>query len=356
MRPTSFLALSLVAASAGAVVLGVGAGVARAEPDLDETPLPRPVRLENVRRPGTQSCADAETIGYAISARGPRNLLDPAAPARLIVTLSRQGIKYTATAEVRDAEGASVWMRPFTPLYSCDVLVMDIGLVVGERFRPPRLAPVAPVEPAAPPPPPAPAPPKLEPPPPAALAPPKLEPPPAPRAEPLRLNLGIAGALALRTTEPVPAFNLVTDAGFRFRSFSAAVEFRWTPPQVTEVDTTGDAWISAQQFSEAIVPCGHFRAFFYCGLAQVTEVVWRTSPGIMPPPWTMIAAATGTRLGGDVPLPWWERRFAVRLSADVLVTLHHAVIHVNNDSPQAWSTPDLTVALGAGFVTDLKLK
>jgi len=66
--------------------------------------------------------------------------------------------------------------------------------------------------------------------------------------------------------------------------------------------------------------------------------------------------ATGARLGADLPWRWWGRRFAVRLSADVLGTLHDAAFLVNDGHPATWTTPGLTVVLAAGFGADLKLK
>src|SRR6185503_10177698 len=101
---------------------------------------------------------------------------------------------------------------------------------------------------------------------------------------------------------------------------------------------------------------GHFRALFYCGIGQVMEVVGKGSPGVMPSSITLISVATGTRLGVDVPWPWWGRRFAVRLSADVLGTLHDAAFHVVGRSQPTWTTTGLTVGLNAGLAADLHLK
>lgn len=96
---------------------------------------------------------------HAINARmASRDLFDPNAAARLVVTFNRAGIKYGATAEVFDEKGNSVWKRAFVPLRQCDVLVGDIGVAVASRFdfpappAPEAPAPAAPVNtpPAAP--------------------------------------------------------------------------------------------------------------------------------------------------------------------------------------------------------------
>jgi hypothetical protein len=299
----------------------------------DEPKLPDVMRLEYTHS-AAKSCPAQEMLEDAVVVAAGRDPFKRDAAAFLRVTISRRGALYHADLEVRDGAGSVVFTHPFKPLRSCDSLVQDVGFVIGDRLRAP-----SPIPPSSPPP---------------APAPPKLEPPPAPRAAPLRLNLGIAGALALRTAAPVLGFNLAAGVGLRWRSFSGALEFRWTPPQEAAVDASGRAWGSAMQFTGGIVPCGHVRAFFACGLGQITAVVWQGAPGTMLQSLTLPAAAAGARLGGDVPLPWWGRLFALRLSADALVTLRHAAIYVDGSdgSPLVWTTPGLTVALGVGFVTD----
>jgi hypothetical protein len=101
---------------------------------------------------------------------------------------------------------------------------------------------------------------------------------------------------------------------------------------------------------------------FYCGVGQVIAVVAKGAPGIMPQSISAWSAATGARVGADLPLPLWGRRFGVRLSADVLATLRDVELRFGDDmktamdAPPAWTTPRLTMAFSAGFVTDLRLK
>ena len=64
-----------------------------------------------------------------------RPVIDRNAPARLIVTMTRKGDRFAATTEVRDDQGITVYTRQFEPLRSCDNLIIDIGVVLGERFR-----------------------------------------------------------------------------------------------------------------------------------------------------------------------------------------------------------------------------
>jgi hypothetical protein len=94
----------------------------------------------------------------------------------------------------------------------------------------------------------------------------------------------------------------------------------------------------------------------------VTAVVGKGDPDTTPLSIIDVSAATGARLGVDL-LPVWQHRFALRLSAELLVTFRDVTIHLADASPMsasnapaAWTTPRLTVAFGAGIVTDLRLK
>jgi len=310
-------------------------------------PLPRFVRLEYIH-PAGKGCPEQAVLEDAVLVAARRDPFNRVAPALLRVTIAPHGHLYAATLEVRDGDGGVIWTRPFDPLSSCGSAVQAAGFLMGSLLRDP---------------PPAPAPSPAPVPPPAPAVPLKREAPAPPRSEPLRLNLGIASALAIRTTAPEAGFNLVADAGLRVRSFSIAGEFRWTPPEVADVDTAGLARVHVMQFSGGVVPCGHFRALFYCGVGQVIAVVGMGAPGVDPRSVTTPSAATGTRIGVELPLPVWGRRFAVRLSADVVVTLLDVAFHFGDpmeanamSTPPAWTSPRLVLGFGAGFKTDLHLK
>lgn len=337
LRHTSCLAPVLVAASAGAAVLGVGVGVARAEPTSNDRPLPRSVRLEYERGPGAQSCPDAETIEYVISARVPRDRLDPAAPARLAVTISRQGIKYKAMVEVFDAEGASVWTRPFTPLNSCNMLVRDIGLIVGDRFRVPPPAPV--------PPPPSPTP--------DVLSPPRER--PAPPAAPWRF--GGSAALAIETT-PARLYPILTvDGGRQWRRTSDWVisgslgALLALPASVT---TSGEhVEISTTQFVGVLAPCAHYRVYFGCVVLELGAFFASSSNIKNPNTDASFWAAAGPRLGVEWPVPQVPR-LALRFFGDLPVTLHAAWAFVGEDRvgdyQLKWESPPVAVVLNLGVV------
>lgn len=341
-RRTSFLTRMLVAAPAGAAVLGIRVGIARAGPGLDDRPLPRSVRLEYVRGPGAQGCPDAETIEHVISARVPHARFDPAAPARFIVTISRQGIKHKATVEVRDAEGASIWMRPFTPLKTCNMLVLDIGLMVGERFSLPPPAPAAPAEPT---------------PPPQSPKPDLLSPPPerlAPQA--VRWRLGGSAALALGTTPSrlSPALTVV-DGGRDWRlspdwGISGSLGARLIPSAGATPSSTRE--VSTTQFIGVLAPCAHRGVYFGCLVLELGALfasISNTKNGIETSFW----AAAGPRLGVEWPVPSVPR-LALRFFGDLPVTLHATTLVVryrSGEERQEWKSPPVAGALSFGFVT-----
>jgi hypothetical protein len=336
LQHTSFLALALVAVSAGTVILGV----ARADPASNDRPLPRSLRLEYERGPGAQRCPDAETIENVLGARIPRDRLDPAAPARLVVTISRQGIKYMATAEVFDAEGASVWTRPFTPLHSCDVLVMDIGIIVGERFRVP---------------PPAPAPPAPSPPP----SKPDVPSPPRERLATPAARLRVGGSLGLAIgttpTKLSPIFPAV-DGGGQLQLtpdwvLSGSLGARLILPASATV--SGEpAEATTTQFVGVLAPCAHYRVFFGCMTFELGAFFASSSNMYTTGSQTSLWAAAGPRLGVEWPVPQVPQ-LALRFFGDLPVTINAVRLvarYQMEEELQLWKSPPVAGAMSLGFV------
>lgn len=309
----------------------------------DEAPLlPRYMRLEYLR-PVRRSCPEQDQLEDAVIANAKRDPFKADARAILQVTIARgKPSGYGASVELRDDAGKVVLDRPVAPVRSCDGLVQDLGFLIGDMLR-------LHSEPA--PAPPQPAPPAL-----ASAPPTKDETPPRPAsvANPLRLNLGIAGAVAIRTDTPAAGFNLVVNAGLRWRAFSGAVEFRWTPPEVADVDWMRGSWLRVKQYSEGVVLCGHVAAVvspFFCGAGHLTEAPVSASPGIVLPRMAELDVAAGGRIGADLPFPWWERHVGVRLTADVLGTLWHTKLQSVGQSVPTWTPAPLTIRLGPDGVT-----
>jgi hypothetical protein len=330
------------------------------------------IRLTYILGPGTKSSPPEQTLHDEVARRMGYDPFVPDAADRVVTTLRVSARSSTATVEFHDT-GDHRWDdTTFTiPDNNCMALVTGAAIYISYMFAPFALPPST----AAPPAPPAPAPPAPAPsppaaaPPPSSAPPPKVEaPPPPPRSEPLRLNLGIAGALALRTAPAPFAFNLMVGAGLRYKSFSGALEFRWTPPEVAAVDLSGRELVRVKQYAGGLLPCGHYRALFYCGVVQVSAVHAAVTGKVTPDdishssPSINVSAATGARFGADL-LPVWQHRFALRLSADLLLTVRDVTIRLYdaptmgpNTAPAGWTTPRMVVALGVGIVTDLSLK
>jgi hypothetical protein len=271
--------------------------------------LPRALRLDYTLGPGTTRCPTSKTMADAVLAKMSFDPFVKDAPARIVVTIRRQGILHKGHAEIVDAEGKVRWSSDIADEF-CFLVTDALALSIGIQFAslPP---PTPPLPPPSSPPAPAPAP---------RTPPAPLTPAISPRPQGLRFGLGLSGALAVRTAAPTFAFDLRGDAGLRWRALSIDGELRFAPP--AGVDASGGTQAAVSQISGGIVPCGHFQAFFLCGVAQVTAVM---VTGIHDPgdSATVFTGATGPRVGKDVPL--WGR-FALRVSADLLATLHPVVI------------------------------
>lgn len=364
--------LVLVAVLTGAEVLGVGVARADPEPKLepDPRPLPRPVRLEYVR--GPQSCPEEDTIKYLLDARVGFDLLDPTAAARLTVTMSRQGIKYKATVEVHDAEGASVWSRPFVPLFNCNMLAMDIALILGVRFRRPPPDPPEPAEPS-------PSPPSSAPPLPVPLPPPRppLSPSPPPSASPPRRPTGriaasggpgfgvapadVAAVMNLEAGAQwklIPGWIISSSVGVRFSPHASALR----PLQLSRAQVE----VGSTLLTSALAPCLHrhirFGWFFGCvglelgGLSGSGTGVRRPADAVT------FWAAVNPRLGVEVPLATLPfprfAELALRIFGDMPVPLYHPKALVGEGrsmsdgrSTSVWRTPAVTGAVSVGLVT-----
>jgi hypothetical protein len=55
-------------------------------------------------------------------------------------------------------------------------------------------------------------------------------------------------------------------------------------------------------------------------------------------------------------LPFWDHLFAVRLSADLRVTVHDVALYFDPMKPPFWTIPRVIGGLNLGFSTDIRLK
>jgi hypothetical protein len=367
------------------------AGVARADPDPEpeERPLPRPVRIERMLGPGVgkRSCADAEAIGHGIAAHITpyQDPFDPNAAARLTVTFTREGIKYGATVEVRDEQGVSVYNRLFTPLRQCDVLVGDIGIVVGSRFSSP--APPAPAAPAPTTPTTSTSAPSGE----TAKDPtvpsreatkagalPVVRPPPAneePKSQPPRwaLRAAASGGVSRGGSPAQVEAVLNLEGGGHWRltpdwMLSASLGMRYSPrayaPMLAAM-AEDQAEVGTSLITGALVPCLHrkiaFLWAFGCVGVEVGQLGSKATRLGNSATAKALWAAIDPRLGIEVPLisPSRPRRsqVAVRVSGELPVPILRRPVLVedgpsmSSDKPsEVWATPPVAGSVNLGLV------
>lgn len=310
-----------------------------ADPPRPST-FPRFVRFDYVRPPN-RYCPAAKMMQDAIGGGMSYDPFVEPADGSLVVTIRHEAQTYRVHAEIRDLAGKALWTRDQEGVECVPMMAgmsFSISMALSSSTATATATAPTPAQPAEPPPK-RPDPPSVSPAPPKPAKLPSLPPP-----ERLRFALGVSGALAMRTADPLLAGQLVADAGIRWRAFSMAGELRWTLPMSVE---SGQA--SATEVTGGLVPCEHLPAFFVCGVAQVTAVVGMPAQSLMLPSDQGLTAALGARLGKVWPA---SGSVAARTSVDLLGTLHQVAIHYD-DRPVGWTTPGITIAVGAGFVMGL---
>ena len=309
--------------------LGAFTGVlVTAAPVLAQVPpsLPRTARLEYTRGTGAESCPDEQGLRDAVAAQTPRELFSPDAPARLIVAITRSGRRYQGQLELRDSVGAVLWTRAFPPTASCEGLVEDVGIAIRVELVP-RL-PRAPEAPAV-----------VPPPPPPPSSPALLPPPPTEKPSPLWVRFGV-GLGASFAVAPAPAFNLAADVGVRWSFFSASLEGRWAAPAGIDLD---GGHLSTSLLGGALVPCGHYRWLFGCGVLALGRLSGEAAAVDHPQVGAAFHAAAGARLGVEFPL---LAHFALRVSGEALGTIQPVTFRF--EGQPRWATRSVSGGLAAG--------
>jgi len=330
------LRLGSILASCAAVALDAAA--------VDAAEMPHTLRLEYSRARGAESCPDEVVFRSLVAYEyGNYQVFSPDAPTRLTVTFRRKAGRLEGYMEARDdPTGALVWERTMGARQGCDDLAEELAFLISFYFLPPPAPPPAPPPPPPAPelPPPAPAPTAPPAPPPPRAAPPPAPPPPAP----LRLTLGLAASLTLKTTAPIAAGSLAADAGFRWRSLGISAEFRCTPPAVVATDRAGRMQVTAVQLTGGVVPC-YEGTLLVCGIAEATVALPKAAPPLVLTPTPTVGVALGGRVGKDIQLAGWPVAF--RVTGDILGTLHDAAGSYNGRSP-TWYAFGLAVVAGVG--------
>jgi hypothetical protein len=90
-----------------------------------------------------------------------------------------------------------------------------------------------------------------------------------------------------------------------------------------------------------VVPCGHVRSLLACALVSVGTLQGAGEQVDQPRQESTFFAATGARLGAEIPL---VKRLYLRVHLDLLATLTRTTLHL--DDKAAWITPPLSGDLG----------
>lgn len=284
-------------------------------------------RLDYTRGPGAEGCADASGLRGSVAAVMGYDPFAPpgAAGGPLVrVAITRQGPSFVAVMEHRDAGGRVLWSRPPLADPDCHKLLGAMSVAITIALDPA----------ATPAPPPAPMPSPDEPPIPSPA-------PPAPSKRP-DVRIGVRGALALGAA-PSPTAAITADLGVGWPFFSIALEGRADIPASGTVDN--GARLRTSILAGSIVPCGHYRWFFGCGVVSV-GALRATAPEVTKPAEASgILLAVGLRAGVE----WPEAGvIALRVSGDAMVTAHPMAARV--DAVPVWRTPPFTGLIGAGAV------
>jgi hypothetical protein len=330
-------------------ILAPCAAVALAAAPVRADELPHALRLEYIRGPGAETCPDENSFHTLVFMQyGSYDVFKANAPTRFVVTFRRNAGRLEGNmVATDDASGALVWKRTVPARSACAGLAEELAFLISFYFLAPK--PPAPPAPAMPPPAvlePATPPPAAPPPVPAPPAAPPRSAPARPPPEPLRLTLGLAGALTLKTAPPIFSGSLSADAGIRWGSASLTAEFRWTPASVLTTDETGRAQVRAMQYVGALVPCYHGGAFV-CGLAEVLIVSPQALPPVVLRSVPEVGFALGARVGKDLQLAGWPVAF--RVTGDLVATLY-SVAARSRGSFAAWSALGLAATAGLGVV------
>jgi hypothetical protein len=313
-------------------------------------PLPRSMRLEYTRAPGAERCPDEQSFRNVAEGQMSYPPFSPDASARLVVTLQRKGRLYQGRMELRDGAEAMLWERDMDAFADCRELIDFLALSAAVHLDPVPLPKPAPtpassklestVEPA---------PPLVSAKPPAPVR-PSTPVKPAVTVERSSSRLaGFAGAgIAVGFgVAPTTALGLTLNGGARWSFLSLALEGRaYLPAQ--GLSEGGTRVVSIAQYTGALVPCGHWRIAFGCGL-----VALGAQEGTFPATErtrSRVFAAGGLRVGVEIPIPIpMVKPLSLRLSGDVLLTPYASRFRVV-DLPQ-WETPPVSGALGAGLFT-----
>ena len=303
------------------------------------------VRLIYERR-GMKGCPEEQVFRDVLRARMSYDPFYPDAETRLVVTVRRKGQAYRGRAELRSSEGAVLWPRELGPFADCQSLVEGLGLAVsikldpggseGPTAPPPLIAAAAVAVAAA-----------------ASEEDEAVEPAPAPRAAERKarpwITTGASMVLGLGVA-PRPALGVAVESGLRLTSWPEALwvafEVRGFPPAEGHADV-GTKLVRTWRLTGAVIPCGHWRMLFGCGVLEM-GTIWGTI-GPSATGHSQTAQLFHFSAGGRAGAEWRAlEHLTLRVSGDVLLSPLRPTLRIEG-VPQ-WATPLFSGAFQAGLV------
>jgi hypothetical protein len=323
----------------------------------DEPPR-EAVRLSYDVGPGLKTCPPEQTLHDEVARRMGYDPFTPDALDRIVATLKRSPRGLTATVERFDSKDVPQWQpKTYDMKSDCALLVQQLAIYISFRFLPfavppqpaPRASSPSAVSPTAPPPTPPP-----PPSPPSSPAPPRppLAPPPSSPSRAFAIELGL-GPLAAFGFAPGPTFAGALHVGFRWPSFSIAVEPRADAPAASSVDRLPSVTIGTFMLGGSVVPCWYKpplaawpRLFFMiCGVLTTTAVLGH-SEGIPSARKDVdVYVGAGPRAGLELML---GSRFIGRFYGDALVSIKPAQARLGG--MEVWRSAPVTGDVGGAFL------
>ena len=295
------------------------------------------MRLEVSRGPGAETCPGDEVLHDVLASRMSWDPIDPAAPARMLASLSKRGRVFMGHVEIRSAAGATLWQRELDPLADCSSVVEGLGFVAALRLDPAgppagrsatsTTSPIASASPSASP----------------TLASPTIVAPPALPIESWpKIQIGLAGGVGFGVS-PAPVAGMgALSIGARWPILSIELEARAFP--ISSGAGSSGASITTGLFVAAAIGCGHWKALAGCGVLDV-GALRATAPADHPVTAVVASVRAGVRGGVELPL---SEVLAIRVTGDALLPFQRPGLKL--DGATVWTAPIVSGGVQGGIV------
>jgi hypothetical protein len=285
------------------------------------------VTLKYLRSPASASCPGPDVLRAQVAERLRYDLVSAEAPEHLAVRIERWNGRYRATGEIRDHDGRVVYTPGKVEDPSCDQAVKNMAILLAVHFtRPRQVSPT--VAPPAPPP---------------ARAPPPSRLPPG---QPVQLQYGLAGAVAINLAPTVvggPAWFV----GARLSSVSVEIEGRALFAPVFHANGIP---MQASVMTGAVSACLHAGVLFGCARFELGALRYTGAAELRIDPPNPVLAGFGARAGAEWPV---AKHVFLRGYADVLTLATTLQLRLRQNNQPLWTSflmsPSFGVGVGASF-------